>query len=135
MFLAGIIHKYEEEMICDLAEYYSIYDYKSHSPLRVAIFVKGLRSNSRVITKLSKIKTGIREDVLLTAIFDNLNWLVWSKTKDGQKGKNKPKSLMNSLFGEISNDKNKKYTSSKDFKKERERILESIRKGAKYERN
>jgi len=30
---------------------------------------------------------------LLAIIADRLGWLIWAKTKDGQRGRNKPKSI------------------------------------------
>lgn len=128
MFLAGVLSNYKEELICDLAEYYSIYDYESHPPQRVAILIKGLRENSRIMNKIAKIKN-IREDILLTAIFDNLNWLLWTKTKDGQKNRNKPKQLLNFMINNIEDKQVMAYTSSEDFVKERERIINEIKKG------
>lgn len=128
MILAGVLKLYKEEMICDLAEYYGIYDYESHPPQRVAIFVKGLGQKSRIMNKIANTKT-VREDILLTAIFDNLNWLLWSKTKDGQKNKNKPNQLLEVIFDKTKNDDINSFYSGKDFDLEREKILEKIKKG------
>lgn len=130
MFLAGIIKNYEEELICDLAEYYSIHDYYSHPPSRVAIFCKGLRQNSRIMSKLADVRS-IREDILLTAIYDNLNWLLWTKTKDGQKNRNKPKQLTELMFNKEDYEKEdiSSFNTSKDFEIERMKILEKARKG------
>ena len=128
MFLAGLLKNYKNELICDLAEYYSIHDYLSHPPKRVAIFAIGLRQESRVMSKLTEINT-IREDVLLTAIYDNLNWLLWSKTKDGQKNRNKPKQLTEIIFNKKDEEDISSFNTSKDFEIERMRIIENARKG------
>src|SRR5574344_69115 len=128
MFLAGLLKNYKEELICDLAEYYSIHDYLSHPPTRVAIFSTGLRQESRVMSKLTEINT-IRENVLITAIYDNLNWLLWSKTKDGQKNRNKPKQLTEIIFNKKDEEDISSFNTSKDFEIERMRIIENARKG------
>ena len=43
----------EDALICDLAETYQIYDYKSLPAYMVATFSVGLRENSRIKMKLS----------------------------------------------------------------------------------
>lgn len=37
--------------------------------------------------------------IVQTAILDCLNILVWQRTKDGAKGRNQPKSMVNKLLG------------------------------------
>lgn len=68
----------------------------------------------------------LRMDTLLLAgIFDCLNWLVWAKTKDGQKGANKPKSMMQalSMSAETIESDLETFASGGDFEKARERLL------------
>lgn len=98
----------------------------------MAIFSIGLRQESRVMSKLTEINT-IREDVLLTAIYDNLNWLLWSKTKDGQKNRNKPKQLTEIIFNKKDEKDIRSFNTSKDFKIERIKIIENARKGGNHE--
>lgn len=40
------------------------------------------------------------EQTLLSLIVDRLSWLVWAKTKDGQKGRNRPESVYEILTKE-----------------------------------
>ena len=62
------------------------------------------------------------EMMLLTAILDNLNILIWSKTKDAEKGRNKPKSLFTELSK--SADDNTSFSGIEEFEKARKEILE-----------
>ena len=86
-------------MICDLAETYGILDYKGLSLQLVATLVLGLRDNSRVKMKLSGTRIDI-QTALLASACDELSFLSWSKTKDAQKNRNKPKSRLQALMGE-----------------------------------
>lgn len=83
----------EDAVICDLAETYHILDYKSLPCKLVATFVSGLGVDARIKSKISgsDLPYGI---MMQAAIYDDLQWLVWSKTKDAQHGRNKPKSLL-----------------------------------------
>ena len=112
----------EDALICDLAETYQIYDYQQLPPYRVAIFAIGLRENSRIKMKFSGTKVPL--DVLLqSAVVDRLGLLVWAKTEDGQKGRNRPKSVVESLFGEKTESEVSAFTSGEEFEKERQRLL------------
>src|SRR5690625_3994155 len=86
----------EDALICDLAETYQIYDYRQLPPLRVAVFSCGLRNDSRIKMKISGQSVPI-DTLLLAGISDRLNTLVWFQTKDGQKGKNRPPSMVDML--------------------------------------
>lgn len=90
--------KGEEEVICDLAETYHIFDYKRLPPSLVATLVVGLDSNSRIKRKLSGAKLTL-EQSLLALLVDGVNIQIWQRTKDGSKGKNKPESLYKKLMG------------------------------------
>lgn len=87
----------EEALICDLAETYNIYDMWSLSPSMVATFSIGLRNNSRIKMKLSGQDYPL-ETILLASAVDRLSLLVWSKSKDAERGKNRPKSIVDSLI-------------------------------------
>lgn len=86
----------EDALICDFAETYHIYDYRS-LPLKLAsILAAGLRDDSRIKTILSG--QGVSTETLLqAAMVDALNLLVWSKTKEAQKGRNRPASIVEKL--------------------------------------
>ena len=87
----------EESLICDLAETYQIYDYKRLPLQTVAVFSCGLRENSRIKMKLSQ-QTASIDTMLLAGISDKLGILLWAQTKDGQKGKNRPISILEKVL-------------------------------------
>lgn len=88
----------------------------------VAIFACGLKEDARVWNKLSGGRNIDRE--LLVCIYDNLNWLVWSRTEDGAEGRNKPEPLYNKLYRKETQDKNEvqKFATAEDFKNAWENI-------------
>lgn len=114
----------EEALICDLAETYQIYDYRQLPTTRVAVFACGLRVDSRIKMKLSGQLVPI-DTLLLAGISDKLSTLVWFQTEDGQKGKNRPTSLINLLTN--SKEESKKevvvFDSGEDFEKTRNQLM------------
>lgn len=64
----------------------------------VATLAVGLNENSRTMRKLTGNTLSV-EQMFLAMIIDNLQFLVWSKTKDAEKGRNKPESLYKRLVG------------------------------------
>ena len=110
----------ENALICDLAETYHIYNYRQLPPSMVAIFAIGLRDDSRIKMKLSGAK--VPPDILLLAgIIDRLNLLLWTKTKDAEKGLNRPKSILSDLYHKESDIS--AFASGKEFEKERNRLI------------
>ena len=110
----------ENALICDLAETYHIYNYRQMPPSQVAIFAIGLRDNSRIKIKLSGSKVS-PEILLLAGIIDRLNLLLWTKTKDAEKGWNRPRPILESLYKEENNIS--AFASGKEFEKERNRLI------------
>lgn len=109
--------------MCDFAETYHIFDYKA-LPLRTAaaLFV-GLRSSSRIKRKLSG-QTVDENTALLAIIADRLGWLVWAQTKDGQHGRNRPKSIFETIMGgEKTNSPLRGYASAEEFEAARQKII------------
>ena len=99
-----------------------MFDYRSLPVPLMATLAVGLRDDSRVKVAASDTRVS-GERLLLAAIVDYLAILVWSKTKDGQKNKNKPKSLYEALTGKVKEDNIVSYNSPEDFERARERIL------------
>lgn len=114
----------EDLIICDLAETYNVIDYKKLPLSTVAILVYGLRDNSRLKMKIFKSKMETK-DYLLAGIFDRLTLLVYANTKDAQKGRNKPKLLLDMISKEKDNINS--FNSSEDFEKAKMRILKNIK--------
>ena len=113
----------EEELICDLAETYHIYDYKSLPVKLVAIFSCGLREDSRIKRRLRREMP--LEDTttkLLVTIYDNLNIISWQLGGDEN---NRPESLFDKLYGtkEVDKDEPMRFKTGKDFKDEWKRRM------------
>lgn len=115
--------KYEDDLICDFAEFYHIYNIKSFTPLYIATLAVGLRYNSRIILKLNNQPVS-QDQVLLAGIFDNLNMIRYMLS--GGKGGRKPDSVMEKLIKR--NTEITTFSSSDDFERAKERILKNSRK-------
>ncbi len=86
----------EAALICDFAETYHIYDYKELAPAYAATLACGLRPDSRIKMKLAGMT--VPPNLLIAAMTaDAVRFLAWSKTKDGQKNRNRPGSVVDSL--------------------------------------
>ena len=88
----------EDALICDLAETYHIYDYRSLSPRMAAIFSCGLRDDSRI--KLALAGSRYPLSTLLNVLtYDAVSWLRWAQTKDAHDGGEPPVRLYDKLLG------------------------------------
>ncbi len=87
----------KDALICDLAETYGIFNYRGLPVPLLATLASGLRDNSRIKQKISGVQAG-QDTLLLAMAVDALNLLVWGKTKDGQKNRNRPKSIAQGLL-------------------------------------
>ena len=113
----------EDALICDLAETYKIYDYKQLPLTLVAVFSCGLRETSRIKMELSGQNVPL-DSLLLAGISDRLSLLLWYKTKDGQKGKNRPTSVVDSLTTQPKKEKNEiVFKTGEDFEEMRRRLV------------
>ena len=112
----------EDALICDLAETYQIYNYRQMPPSLVAVFAIGLREDSRIKMKASGLK--VTSDITLkSAMVDRLGLLVWMQTADAQKGRNRPKSILEGLINEKPQSEISAFASGKEFEKERLRLM------------
>jgi hypothetical protein len=119
----------EEALICDLAETYGIFDYESLPVQTVATLSIGLRGDSRIKLAAAGRKLGTT-DALLATIADYLAMIFWTKTKDGQNGRNRPKSIREAL--ENGNKKDNEivgFESVEEFEQAREALLEEVTHG------
>lgn len=100
----------EDELICDFAETYQLFipsfsekliDIQGREllPSMVATLACGLPENSRIKRKISK-RTIDLEQTLLAIIADRLGIIAWQRSKDGQKNRNRPKSILEVLLGQ-----------------------------------
>ena len=119
----------EESLICDLAETYQIYDYKRLPLQLVAVFSCGLRENSRIKMKLSQ-QTASIDTMLLAGISDKLGILLWAQTKDGQKGKNRPISILEKVLNLPKKRKEEvAFSSGEEFESTRNQLLQNLKAG------
>lgn len=112
-------------LICDLAETYRVYDYRSLPAQTVATFSVGLRDNSRIKMKMSGAKA-TQEILILSMIADRLGILAWMFSEDGQKGRNKPPQLIEMLYGKEIKQANSDvltFNTPEAFEKARREIL------------
>lgn len=86
----------EDALVCDMAETYGVFDLYALPAELAATLAVGLRDDSRIKTKLLNMTMPL-DDYLLAAIFDCVNWLRWSNTKDAQRGGTPPQSILDIL--------------------------------------
>lgn len=113
--------------ICDMAETYQIYDYRRVPVELLGILAAGLRDDSRIMQKLNGVR-GSDTEMLLAGILDALHTLVWFRTKDGQRGRNRPDSIAEKML--VKEEKQKEelvFDTPEAFDKERERLLKEIK--------
>ena len=87
----------------------------------MATLAAGLREDSRSAMSLNGMRVS-HQDLLLAAAVDRLSLLVWSKTKDAEKGRKKPKSIVEALT-KSENKELMSFASAEDFEKARKRII------------
>lgn len=114
----------EDALFCDIAETYGIVGFTGLSVFELATLSFGLRDNSRIKMKMSETPVDLNT-ILIASALDRLNFLSWCKTKDAEKGRNRPKSVVQSLL----NKENKQerdfevYASPEEFYAAREKLL------------
>ena len=119
----------EDALICDLAETYHIFDYRQLPLNTIAVFSVGLRDNSRIKMKMNNQLVDM-DSLLLAGISDKLSTLLWWKTKDGQKGVNRPDSLVDVITNAQPKEKNViAFSSGEDFTNRRNELLKHTKKG------
>lgn len=117
-----MIHLDEDALICDLAETYHVLNYRELSPKLVAVLCSGLSADSRIKRKIANRNLNL-EEFLLAALVDRVSLLVWSKTEDGQKNRNKPKSILKALEERPSEPKYQGFSTIDDFERKRAEFL------------
>lgn len=106
MTLASMIDLDEDALICDLAETYHIYDYRSLPVKLAATLSAGLRDDSR-IRLLAAGAPAAQDTLLLATIADRIEAFRYGFSEDASKGINKPTSIVGAMFGEDTNKINK----------------------------
>lgn len=96
----------EDALICDFAETYHIYDYRSLPVKLAATLSAGLREDSRIKMAASGAPA-TQDTILLATIADRVEAFRYGFSEDASKGINQPVSLVEAIFGEESKSKNK----------------------------
>lgn len=112
----------ETDLICDFAEYYHVLDWRALPLKTAAALAAGLRDESRTVIRISGANVSPAK-ALAAATLDGINLLVWAKTKDAQKGRNKPKSIFDILTKAQESDDFEKFDSGEQFEEARRRII------------
>lgn len=86
----------------------------------------GLKDSSRIKTKVSGLVVA-PDTFLLASIFDIVNLLLWSRTEDGEKGRNRPTRISANMVSEFTNKKINThemltFDSAEEFEAARERF-------------
>lgn len=118
----------ENALICDFVETYHVFDIYALPVETAATLAAGLRENARVIIKAGGAKTSPLM-ILLAHILDALRLLVWSKTKDAERGINRPESVAENFMTREKKNDIVGFSSSAEFEKERARLVEAARNG------
>ena len=114
----------KDELICDFAEYYHIYDMKAFPVRYIAILAVGLREESRTKIKMNNMKLGM-QSLMLAKIADNTSFLVWAKTEDGMKNVNGPPMILEALMKADDPEAAQGFDTVEDFQAEYERRIRS----------
>ena len=131
MFLAKIIKENEDDLVCDLMQYYHISNWRSYSPFFISTLMFGLPEESRIMKTLSGMKYSI-DRMLIAVIADKLSLLWWAKTVDGQKNQNRPKSFVDILIGNVKKEESKDiitFNTPEEFEAYRAELVERKKNG------
>ena len=121
MTLALFVGKCEDDLICDMAETYHIFNWRELPLKTAAVLASGLSQDSRCFRKVNNQKLRSSEYTLL-AILDELRIIKWLHTSDAQKGKNRPESVLMSLL-EPKKNKTVGFRTAEEFESVRSKIL------------
>ena len=123
----------EDALVCDMAEVYGVLDMYSLPLMTLATLATGLRADSRIMLKLRGQKIDDMT-LLIACAVDRLSFIAWSKTKDAQRGNNRPESIVEKLISDPSEKENDivGYENGDDLLNHMEMLREEARKNARY---
>lgn len=125
----------EDALVCDFAETYHIYDYRSLPLKMVATLSVGLRENSRI--KMAASGLHVSQDTLLLAtIADRVELFRYGFTEAAKSGKKPPTMIVDTLLGGTNKKRSKAdtYKTMDEFETAYAKIAEKIR-GKKHGRD
>ena len=103
-----------DELTCDIAETYGVFDIKTLTPTLASLLAAGLREGSRVQMKLQRQQVPF-DTLLLALIADRVGLQLWGNTKDGQRNRNRPDSIVASLTQGQDKEEVKTFKSAAEF--------------------
>ena len=122
MVMATMIATDEDSLICDLAQYYHVFDYRSMTVEFVVTLSAGLPEDSRIMRKLSKRNIS-KSELMLAAIYDDLNAYLYSMTSNAKHGINRPASIVDRWLNITDQQENMAFDSVNSYEKAKHRIL------------
>ena len=117
-----MLHANENALICDFAETYHVFDWRSLPVRTAAILANGLPDTSRIKRHMAGSRVGLTE-LLLAVIADRLGFLCWAKSKDAEHNRNRPQSIYELLTNTAPKEVQRAFTSADDFEAARASIL------------
>ena len=114
--------KHKDELECDMAETYHIFDLRALSVRKLATLALGLSKDSRVMMAMAGAKLTTTE-MLLALTVDRVTTLAWMQSKDGASGRNRPKSILEELTKEKPVKEYQTFASIEDFEAARQKII------------
>lgn len=112
----------EDALICDLAETYGVMDWRSLPVKRAATLAAGLRSDARIVQKMSGMNISI--DTMLRAYAaDKIAFIAWSKTKDAQHNAGRPESVLKLLLGKKDDESYAGFDTPEEFEAWRAKMI------------
>lgn len=112
-------------LICDMAQFYHIYDIETYSIQYMALLACGLPADSRTIRKLTGQKLTL-EQYLMAGILDSLQEANYLTLKKSFKGRHEPpRSVLAQLTGADEDESNevRGFKSADDFERAKARII------------
>ena len=117
-----MIAHHEDELACDLAETYHIFDLRELPLRKMATLACGLSRDSRVMLAMAGQKLSLSETLICLAI-DRLSYLIWMQSEDGRHGRNRPKSILEEITKDNSKPDYRTFRTSADFEAARKKII------------
>nr|DAP93859.1 MAG TPA: protein of unknown function (DUF5361) [Caudoviricetes sp.] len=104
----------EDALNCDFAETYHVLDWRSIPVRLAATLAAGLPETSRIRMKMAGLNVSTSL-LMQAAMLDRLNLLVWMQTKDGQKNRRRPKSVVELMTGKARRGEAQAFDSEEEF--------------------
>ena len=120
MTLAVMYASYRDELICDMAETYHVYDLRALPVETLATLAAGLRENSRVKMKMAGIKY-FPAEIVLPHFFD-----AYITANTPKEDRYKLKLLTDRMVVKQAARNNMAFKSGADFMAAREKLMERI---------